>query len=247
MAGVPGQKMRLIVGVNEFSGQISEMTISDTVQEIDDSVAQTDDKEYISGQEALTLASSGRWTGEEKAIDAALTAALAETDLAAFSTDGDIYDICTFNKTSKSVNGSLPGRVNVSMGLRYTEGDRIRGKELFRQEFDTTAANTTLTGDIIDLGAAQVAASRNLHVYYMNAEGGVSPLAIRIRASATRGGPYATSRTINLPAAAINTDLAARRPVRQASSYALARYVRCEVDVSGANRSGEIVLIATNT
>ena len=244
MAGVAGHKMRLMVGHREFTGLLSQMDLADTVAELDDSVAGTDDTEAIPGQMARTLAVSGRWTGDADEIDGAIDAALSSKGPVASSVDGEHYNLATFTKTSKAVNAALGSRVNVSVGFRYSNADRVRARELLRQEVDTSGATTTYTGPVIDLGAALSSASRTFYVYYFETGGGDPQLTVRIRHSTTSGGTFTVARTHTFLASALTTAISDDEPLENAASYSLNQYVQGEVVVSGTGREGTLVFLA---
>ena len=244
MAGVAGHNFRLIVGANEFSGLLSEMSADYAVNELDDSVSLSANMEYIPGQRSSTLTAGGRWTGNANEIDDAITRTLSESDFIAGSMDGLNYDTGTIIKTSKSVSASLGSRVNVNLGFRLSSTDRGMAKEIFRSSFpSTTGATTTLTGDVVDLGAAASSASRSLYVYYFAGEGNVPAISVDVQDSSTSDGTFTTANSFNLTSAAISTAIAARMPVINTSTYDLDRYVQVEVDITGVGRSGEIAIL----
>ena len=246
MAGVAGQKMKLIVGHREFTGLLSQMDLADSVAELDDSVAGTDDMEYIPGQLGRTLTVSGRWTGDADDIDAAIEDALLESGLVASSMDGEIYNLGTFTKTSKAVNASLGSRVNVSVGFRYAEADRVRAREVLRQDVDTSGATTTYTGPVIDLGASLASASHTFYVWYFEESGGNPQMTVRLRHSTTEGGTYNVARTHSFTASALTTAISDDEPLENAASYALNQYVQGEVVISGTGREGTLVFLVSD-
>ena len=243
MAGTPGHRFRLIVGVSEFSGLLSEMSAEFTVNELEDSVSLAEDTEWIPEQLTAVVTAGGRFTGVVGEVSEYIKRTLSESDFVAAAIDGELYDIGTFLKSARAVNASLGSRVNVNMGFRLSESDSGLARELFRQDVATTEASTTLTGDEIDLGAARANASRSMYLYYFLESGNVPPLQVVVKDSAASGGPFVNAHTFNLTASSINSSIAQRRPAVVEASYALDRYVQVDVIVSGANRAGEIVVL----
>ena len=242
MAGIPSFRMRLMVGHNEFSSLLSQMDLSDTVAELDDSVAQTDDMEYIPGQVSRTLTASGRWTGDDDDIDGAIGSTLLGSSVVASSVDGRNYDVGTFNKTSKAVSASLGSRVNVSIGMRYAEGDRVPAAEVFRVAFPSTSgATTTLTGTVVDLGAAVASGAHRIYVYYFPETGAVPQIQFSVQTRAAQTGPWTNADMPTLTGANLSGD----DPAEDQATYALSRYLRIRAVVSGAGRVGELVVLAT--
>ena len=244
MAGIAGHNFRLIVGVNEFSGSLSEMSADYTVAEIDDSVSQTENMEYIPGQLSRTLTAGGRWAGEADDIDDYISSTISDSDFLAASMDGGIYDVGTFIKASKAVNASLGSRVNVNLGFRLSATDRGRAREVLRDSVaGTEAGTTTLTGDVIDLGASSAAVDRSVYLYFFRASGNTPPVTVNVQDAAAEAGPFTVAHTFNLTAASINAAITARRPVVNTASYALDRYIRVDISMTGAGRSGEFVVL----
>ena len=98
--GIRSQDMRLMVGHNEFSGLLSQMDFEAAVTEVDDSVAQTDDMEYLPGQISRTATASGRWTAAVGGIDQFVGANTDKKSFVAMSENGINYKVGTATKTS---------------------------------------------------------------------------------------------------------------------------------------------------
>ena len=243
MAGIPSKNMRLIVGHNEFSGLLSQMDFEAAVTEVDDSVAQTDDMEYLPGQISRTATASGRWTADVGGIDQYVGANSGNKSFVALSENGINYKVGTATKTSHTQTQSLGSRTNVSFGTRWAETDYERATEYFRQSFDTSAATTTQTGVAFDLGAAQSSAPHTIYLYYFNISGSVGQTQVQVQHSTTGTGSWTNADTHTFSAANINTATTNRRPAMDTGSYALNRYVRVRVILSGTNRECDIVVL----
>ncbi|MDE0011584.1 MAG: hypothetical protein OXU36_10570 [Candidatus Poribacteria bacterium] len=241
MAGIRSSDMRLIVGQKEFSNVLSQLSMDTSISELDDSVAQTRDMEYLPEMVSSTLSASGRWTGDPNEINRYIKSTLHEATLIAGSLDGKNYELGKFIRTAQSNPVSLGSRVNATFGVRLAEGELIDAREVFRHKF---SAGGTFTGDVIDLGAAIASKAHKIYVYYFPS-GNTTPgsTQIKIQHATARGGAYgdADSHTFNV------TALSKTDPAEDEATYSLQRYMRVQAIVSGASKAGEIVVLMTET